>query len=240
MTLVLKRSERVSRLVTGALDTVGLRVPAHPLAQALLKEFCGPIAAPSANRFGRVSATRAEHVAEELAGRVDLILDGGDCPVGVESTIIDLSGQGPAVLRPGAVTVEQIAAVLGCAVSGAAQDAPRVSGSLPSHYAPRARLELVAADQLSVRAEQLAREGSKVAVLTRSPIANSPSAIVVLALPEAAADLARELYSLLRRVDELGCDAALTTLPLEEGLGAAVADRLRRAAGPRHDCIKMP
>ena len=102
MTLVLRRSQRVSDLVTGGLDTVGLRVPGHPVAQALLRELNGPIAAPSANRFGRVSCTRAQHVALELAGHIDLIVDGGECGVGIESTIIDVSGKRPAVLRPGA------------------------------------------------------------------------------------------------------------------------------------------
>src|SRR5438552_9445632 len=99
MTLVLRRNTRISNLVTGGLDTVGLRVPAHPVAHALLNEFGGPIAAPSANRFGRVSCTRAEHVVTELGEHVDLILDGGECDVGVESTIIDLSGKRPAILR---------------------------------------------------------------------------------------------------------------------------------------------
>src|SRR5437762_8006410 len=113
MTLVLRRSGRVSNLVTGGLDTVGLRVPAHPVAHALLKEFGGPIAAPSANRFGRVSCTRAQHVADELGDRVDLILDGGECSIGLESTIIDVTSGEPAILRPGGVTAEQIAAVLG-------------------------------------------------------------------------------------------------------------------------------
>ena len=113
MTLVLRRNSRVSDLVTGGLDTVGLRVPVNPVAQALLREFAGPITAPSANRFGRVSCTRSEHVLHELNGRVDLILDGGECDVGLESTIIDVSRGEPAILRPGAITAEMVAALLG-------------------------------------------------------------------------------------------------------------------------------
>jgi L-threonylcarbamoyladenylate synthase len=235
LTLVLRRSQRVSDLVTGGLGTVGIRVPGHPVALALLHEFGGPIAAPSANRFGRVSCTRAEHVMQELAGYVDLILDGGACPVGVESTIIDLSGSQPAVLRPGAVTSEQIVAVLGRAIGGPSADGPRVSGSLPSHYAPRASVEIVDSDQLEHQATELAAHGKKVAILSRAPMFIARSNIVVLKVPETDDEFARELYAVLRRVDELNCDVALTALPMEHGLGTAIADRLRRAAGPREE-----
>jgi L-threonylcarbamoyladenylate synthase len=234
LTLVVRRADRISRLVTGGLDTIGVRVPAHPIAHALLREFGGPVAAPSANRFGRVSATTAEHVAEELTGRVDLILDGGACPVGLESTIVDVSSGPTAILRPGAVTAEQIAAVLDTPISGPGRSTPRVSGSLPSHYAPRARVEIVDEEQLPLRAGVLAREGKKVAVLSRQWLPIAGPNIVVLAVPEIDDDLARLLYAILRRVDELGCDVALTSLPSEQGLGTAIADRLRRAAGPRN------
>jgi L-threonylcarbamoyladenylate synthase len=234
MTLVLKRSERVNNLVTGGLDTVGLRVPSHPVAQALLREFGGPIAAPSANRFGRVSCTRAEHVEAELGGRVDLILDGGECTVGLESTIIDVSSGEPAILRPGAVTAEDVARILGTYPKGYSPSAPRVSGSLPSHYAPQARVEIVTIDQLSHRATELLAEGRKLAVLTQQPTRLDPR-VQVLSFPQSPADLAHALYDLLRQVDALGCDVALATLPSNKGLGAAIVDRLRRAAGPRND-----
>lgn len=235
MTLVLSRNARVSDLVTGGLDTVGLRVPVHPVAQALLREFAGPIAAPSANRFGRVSCTRADHVLQELDGRIDLILDGGDCTVGLESTIIDVSSGDPTILRPGAVTAEQVAAVLGHEPAGRTAAAPRVSGSLPSHYAPRARVELIAADQIQPRARELLAAGQNIAVLTQQPrsLDGMGNDVQILPLPESAKELAHSLYAVLRRVDELGCDVALVTLPAEEGLGAAIVDRLRRAAGPR-------
>jgi L-threonylcarbamoyladenylate synthase len=235
MTLVLRRSRRISDLVTGGLETVGLRVPSHPVAQALLVAFGGPIAAPSANRFGRVSATCARHVAEdaELAARIDLILDGGESEVGLESTIIDLSRDRPAILRPGGVTAEQVAAVLGDEVGGASDDAPRVSGSLASHYAPRARVELVPAEQLAARALELARGGQRVAALSRDVLPLDHPQITCVRVAASDDLFARGLYAALRRADELGCDVALASLPGEAGLGSAIADRLRRAAGPR-------
>ncbi len=233
MTLVVRRNHRVSDLVTGGLETVGLRVPSHPVAQALLRELQKPIAAPSANRFGRVSPTRAEHVIDELAGRVDVILDAGPCQVGLESTIIDVAGPQPAVLRPGVITPEQIASVLKTEVRKPATAAPRVPGCLPSHYAPRARVELVATTELDSRAEELAAAGRRVAVIAREPIAVHDSRIVVLQAPAADSQLARQLYTLLRRADELRCDLILTSLPEGPGLAAAIADRLERAAGPR-------
>jgi L-threonylcarbamoyladenylate synthase len=234
LTLVLRRSGRANNLVTGGLDTVGLRVPGHPVAQQLLREFGGGIAAPSANCFGRISPTHAEHVLTEFDGRVDLILDGGPCSVGLESTIVDLSRGEPVVLRPGGVTAEQLAAALGGLSSAPSSPAPRVSGSLESHYAPRARVELLEPYDLSRRAMQLMVEGKKVGVLVRaSETHDLPAGLVVIPLPASDAELAQQLYSVLRQVDQRGCDVALTTLPLERGIGAAIADRLRKAAGRR-------
>ena len=231
LTMILRRSRRARDFVTGGLETVGLRVPAHPVARQLLCEFGKAIAAPSANRFGRVSPTRAEHVLQEFGHLVNVILDGGDCEVGLESTIVDLSGGWPAILRPGAVTAEQIAALLGPL---AAPDirSPRVSGALASHYAPRARVELIEPKQLAARAEELAAEGKKVAILTRESIRQAAN-ITILPLPAGDTELARVLYASLRQVDQLGCDIALIALPAETGIGAAIADRLRKAAGPR-------
>jgi len=234
LTLVLRRSQRASDLVTGGLETVGLRVPGHPVAQELLQQFGGGIAAPSANRFGRVSPTTAEHVLSELGGLVDLILDGGPCAIGLESTIVDLSRGIPAVLRPGGITAEQLAAVLGPLPISEAWDAPRVSGSLESHYAPQARVELVEPGRLAARATELATQNLKVAVLSRGEsLPTLPEGVIVIALPNDDAGLARTLYTALRRVDELGCNVALATLPIEKGIGAAVADRLKKAAGTR-------
>jgi L-threonylcarbamoyladenylate synthase len=233
MTLVLRRSGRASNLVTGGLDTVGLRVPGHPVAQALLKEFGGAIAAPSANRFGRVSPTQARHVMEDLAGHVALVLDGGSCPVGLESTIIDVTGEKPAILRPGVITAEQVTAALGKAVGGNTAGVPRVSGSLSSHYAPRARVELVGENDLLPRAKALTTAGERVAIIATMPTTSPSPGIVVLPLAHDSEGQARTLYETLRRVDELGCDVALACLPESKGLGIAIADRLRKAAGPR-------
>lgn len=234
MTLILSRSEQVSDLITGGMDTVGVRVPGHPVAQALLRAFGGAIAAPSANRFGRVSPTRAEHVMAELSGHIPLVLDGGPCSIGLESTIVDLSGDQPAVLRPGAVTAEQIAEVLGAPPRGADYAAPRVSGSLASHYAPRATVELVAKSQLLERAALLAGRGLRVAILSSEPL-EAPPGVMVLLTPNDESSLARALYETLRRVDELECDVALTSLPEARGLGLAITDRLLKAAGPRRE-----
>src|SRR5262245_61591236 len=205
LTLVLRRSPRISHLVTGGLETVGLRVPAHPAAQALLREFGGPLAAPSANRFGRVSPTTAAHVLADQAGRVELILDGGPCSVGLESTIVDCSGPAsPAILRPGAITAEQLEAVLQSSVATPTAAAPRVSGSLPSHYAPRARVEVVPETELLARAEQLAAGGETVALLRRHHAQLEAKNVVVLRIPDNDAEWAKRLYAVLRQVDELG------------------------------------
>lgn len=235
LTMVLNRSREISDLVTGGLETVGLRVPGHPVARSLLNKFAGPIAAPSANPFGRVSATRAEHVLADLNGRVNLILDGGPCDVGLESTIVDLTSAIPAILRPGAITAEQIAVVLQTKVQGATATSPKVSGSLPSHYAPRARVELVSRDELPARARELAEHGTKIAVLVTESLEIDSNNIVFLRISDAETDFANCLYDRLRTADELGCDVVLATPPVEEGLGTAIADRLRRAAGARPD-----
>lgn len=237
LTLVLPRHPQLCPLVSGGLSTVGLRVPAHPAAQALLSALGRPIAAPSANRFGRVSPTTAQHVVDDLGARVDLILDGGLCGVGIESTIVDLSGPTPAILRPGGITEEHLAAVLGTLGKPDAPGRPRVSGTLPSHYAPRARVEIVPQDALRLRAQDLARQGVRVAVLWREEahqaLPGLPANVQIVSLPTDDAACARMLYVALRQIDELGCDVALASLPPEVGLGVAIADRLRRAAGPR-------
>ncbi|MFO0867427.1 MAG: L-threonylcarbamoyladenylate synthase [Pirellulales bacterium] len=237
LTLILRRRPRVPDEVTGGLDTVGLRVPRHPLALELLRTFAGGLAAPSANRFGRVSPTCAEHVRAELGDRVDLILDGGPCAVGVESTILDVSGAAPAILRPGGVTREQLEEVLGDALVSPASDAPRAPGRLASHYAPQARVELVRRGDMLTRARTAAELGLRVALLVAGSRFVVPAGerwgerIEWVELPEDLAARARELYRALRSIDDARCDLALIELPDEAGLGAAVADRLRKAAG---------
>jgi L-threonylcarbamoyladenylate synthase len=231
LTLVLLRSDRVSPVTTGGADTVGLRVPAHPLAQALLSAFGGGIAAPSANRFGRVSPTTADHVVADLGEEVDYVLDGGACEVGVESTIVDVSRGRPVLLRPGGLAREAIEALVG-PLAAADEHAPAAPGTLASHYAPRA--EVIACEPDQVPAE-VARVGGKVAVLAPSAAFArwGRLAAVQRALPDDPAGMARELYAALRDLDAAGVDVVIAALPPAAGLGEAVGDRLRKAAAPR-------
>ena len=231
LTLVLRRASRVPDEVTGGLDTVGLRVPGHPLARELLTAFEGGLAAPSANRFGRVSPTTAEAVRSELGDAVPLVLDGGECTVGVESTIVDCASGPPRVLRVGGVTGEELRALLGTDLPiGGGTRAP---GTLASHYAPRARVELVAGNDLVERGRELVGTGERVGVLAGSEWRlELPSETVTLATPADADAYARVLYAALRQADVLGLDVVLAVPPAPAGIGQAVADRLRRAATP--------
>jgi len=230
LTLVLPAAPRVSRVATGGLDTIGLRVPAHPVARALLDAFGGGVAAPSANRFGRVSPTTAAAVRHDLGADVDVVLDGGACAVGVESTIVDCSGAQPRVLRAGGVTLEVLAGVLGAPPPvGGSTPAP---GTLPAHYAPDATVTIVTSDTLAAQARELHEMGRRVGVLgLASDLADAASTeSIVLARPIDVVAYARDLYRALREADELGLDVVLAVAPPAGGLGLAVADRLGRAA----------
>ena len=229
LTMVLNRSPRVAAATTGGGATVGLRVPAHPMAQALLRAFGGGIAAPSANRFGGISPTTADHVAPfpELA----YLLDGGPCDVGVESTIVDLSRGHAVLLRPGGLARETIEALIGPLAARDAS-APAAPGTLASHYAPHALV--VAVEPHEVPAHVAAARG-KVAVLAPAGAFATwpPLAAITAALPDDAPGMARALYAALHDLDAAGVDVVIAALPPAAGLGEAVADRLRRAAGPR-------
>jgi len=234
LTLVLRRHPRVTLATTGGLETVGVRVPDHPVAQALLSAFGGGVAAPSANRFGSVSPTTAEHVRTELGEAVDMVLDGGPCQVGVESTIVDVTSDTPSILRPGGATREQIEAILGTPVEVHASSAIRVPGQHPSHYAPRARVVLVPPEEIITAAAAAAARGERVGVLLPADATEMPTSVhAVVTVPGTAAGHARALYGVLRDLDEQGCDLILASLPEETGLGLAIANRLQRAAGPR-------
>ena len=232
LTLILKRQPDVPDAVTGGQDTVGLRVPNHPLALELLAAFDGGIAAPSANRFGRISPTTAAHVREELGERVPLVLDGGACPVGIESTILDLSRGVPVLLRPGAVGAADIARVLGCTPDTAAPqaEAPRVSGSLAAHYAPRTPLQLVSSDGLLFALRNALVAGERVAVLAPTAQAISHDLVTWKQSPAEPAGFAHDLYASLRALDALGCARILVQQPPAGEAWLAVNDRLRRAA----------
>ncbi|WP_030769914.1 L-threonylcarbamoyladenylate synthase [Streptomyces sp. NRRL F-2664] len=234
LTLVLRRGRRVPLEATGGLETVAVRVPDHPVALALLEAFGGGVTAPSANRFGSVSPTTADHVRAELGDAVDFVLDGGPCEVGVESTIVDATGGTAAILRPGGVTREDLEAVLGRPPAVPSASPVRVPGQHPSHYAPRARVVLVEPEKVAAEAELAQELGHRVGVLLPpSPAGTTVGAHAVVPLPDSPAAYARGLYGYLRRLDEQGCDLIIASLPAEEGLGLAIANRLRRAAGPR-------
>ncbi|MDR2452283.1 MAG: threonylcarbamoyl-AMP synthase [Candidatus Accumulibacter sp.] len=244
LTLILARSPDVPRAVTGGQETVGLRVPAHPLALALLSAYaragggrggrCG-IAAPSANRFGRISPTDAAHVREELGDAVALVLDGGACEVGIESTIVDFSRPGlpPRLLRPGHITPGQIEDAIGERPESpdGARDAagtPRVSGSLRGHYAPRTAMRLVASGDLLRAVEQASAQGRRCGLLSRSPVQLPTHSR--RRLPDEPQAYARGLYAALRELDRAGNDLILAEDVPTGPDWAAVADRLRRAA----------
>jgi L-threonylcarbamoyladenylate synthase len=228
MSLVVRRSGLAGDFVTGGQDTVGVRVPDHPVALGLLEAFVRAggkgVAAPSANRFGNVSPTTAQAVSDELGDYLadgDLILDGGPCDVGVESTIIDCTGDVPKILRPGAITAQMIAESTGLEVIGVVEESPiRVSGSLEAHYAPAATVVLdqspVAGQGYIAMADVVADEG-----------------VVRLAAPTTHEEFARVLYSALREADERGLATVVVTQPAGDGIAVAIRDRLMRAAKGR-------
>ena len=230
LTLVLPRSDLVPDAVTGGLATVGLRVPAQPLALELLSAFGGGVAAPSANRFGRVSPTRAEHVRADLGAAVDVVLDGGPCPVGVESTIVDCSGIEPRLLRPGGVPAESLAEVLGYKITMTVDSVVRAPGMLASHYAPSARVEVLEPAAVASRAEELVALGLRVGILAPGRMTGLPAGIEALPPTGSAVAYAKVLYQRLREADRRGVEVLLAVPPPETGMGTAVADRLRRAA----------
>lgn len=228
LTLVLRRRENapLSLLVTAGLDTVAVRCPAHPVARALLSAFGGPLAAPSANLSGTVSPTTAAHVAEGLGDRVDLVLDGGPSPIGVESTIVKIEDGAAILLRPGGLAVEEIERVGGVALARAGSGAVEAPGMLASHYAPRAPLRL-----------DVTLPDSDEVYLAFGPPPAGAGAVLQLSLGCDPGEAAANLFAHLRAADALVAArnlAAIAVAPIpREGLGLAVADRLARAAAPR-------
>ena len=242
LTLVLKKDKHVLSAVTGGQDTIALRSPDHPVAQALLQAFGGGLAAPSANRFGKVSPTRAADVSTEFSDQADLlILDGGDCTVGIESTIVDLSSGTPVLLRPGAITPEQIAQKTGVHVlqAGARGDAdintPRVSGSLKAHYAPNTPLRLYAAGAALDCISQYPDTKSHIALVVweseqmQDPQVLGASHIQQVPIPEQSGLFANRLYRLLRDLDDRSWDLIVMPEPPIGQEWDGVRDRLQRA-----------
>ena len=229
LTLVLKRADSVLDAVTGGQDTVGLRVPYHSLALDLLHAFGGGIAAPSANRFGRLSPTSAAHVLAELGDDVDLILDGGRCAVGIESTIVDVSGPAPRLLRPGGIGLAAIAEVIGRVPLAAGGDAPRAPGRLAAHYAPRTTMVLVDARSLAEAVRAAVQSSRRVAVFSRQPAPRSPG-VIELRAPGSAPEYAQVMYRALRELDQAGADLLLVEAVPDTAEWLAVRDRLARAA----------
>ena len=233
LTLVMPRSRAVPDAVTGGRDTVAVRVPAHPVALSLLRAFDGPVAAPSANRFGRPSPTSASDVADELGDAVAVILDGGPCEIGIESTVVDLTCDPPQVLRPGRISAEQVAQVLGGPVDAVASGPARAPGMLESHYAPGARVEVVAGGEVAARAAAFDADGARVAVLAPDAVNGLPAAVLVLGPVGGPDHYAARLYAAFRRADAEGAEVILAVPPPAEGIGVAVRDRLQRASAGR-------
>jgi L-threonylcarbamoyladenylate synthase len=230
LTIVGPRTALAKNSVTGNQDTVAVRVPSHPIAQELLQQLKAQgvkgVVAPSANRFGHVSPTSAAHVSADLGEYLnvhgDLILDGGDCQVGVESTIVLATGSQPVILRPGAVTAADIKRITGVEVSEETTNVPRVSGALDSHYSPTAQVILIT-DASDVELEN----NAGFLALAQTP---TPTGLIRLATPATIEDFAHELYSSLRAGDDLKLKTIYVVPPSGDGLAQAINDRLNRAA----------
>jgi len=231
LTLVLTKRAQVPDLVTAGLPTVAIRMPAHPVAQALIREAGVPIAAPSANPFGYVSPTCAQHVVDGLGDRVDLILDGGPCQIGVESTIVSMVGTWPELLRPGSITLAEILGVIGPVVQAAASRTVVVPGQLPRHYATRTPVTILAHQGARPIVHGHERAGL-LAMSAPGHVDDRFCAIEVLSPSGDLREAARNLFAALRRLDALGLDRLYAEPCDERGLGLAIMDRLRRCASP--------
>ena len=228
LTLVLRKQPIIPDLVTAEFDTVALRVPSHPVARALLKEVNLPIAAPSANPFGYVSPTTAEHVQDMLGDAIGLILDGGPCAVGVESTVCALTEEQAVILRPGGVSVEEVEAVIGPVTVGQSPQPDRRSpGTLPSHYAPRVPLFLIACGAPLPRPAAGERTGL---LLLQPRLVEGYATVEYLSQGGNLIEAAANLFAALRRLDSAGLDRVIVESVPECGIGRAIMDRLRRAA----------
>lgn len=231
LTVVLDAHPEVPRVTTGGLETVAVRMPAHVVALELLREAGVPIAAPSANRSGRPSPTTAGDVVDDLGADVDLVLDGGQCPVGIESTVVDARGTAPVVLRDGAVTREDLGEVASSADPHLLASSP---GTRYRHYAPSCAIEIAAPDEVGRVAAALAEGGRRVGLVAAT---HAPRGVIEIARVSGTTELAALLYTALRQAERADVDVVVVESVEEEGLGRAVMDRLRRAAGPRGEGV---
>lgn len=234
LTMILKKAATVLPDVTGGQDTVGLRVPSHPVAQQLLAQFGRGVAAPSANRFGHLSPTSAQHVLQEFGGEV-FVLDGGPCRVGIESTIVDFSREVPVILRPGHFDAVGLSAWAGVQIRDVDRmgDGPRVSGSLASHYAPTTTTRLVDVAELPSALARLMYDRKRIGLYARRPPVMSGQQVYWRQMAEAPGEVAREFYSMLRDLDTLSLDEILVERLPDGDAWAAIRDRLQRATA-RH------
>ncbi|MFO7152785.1 MAG: L-threonylcarbamoyladenylate synthase [Bacillota bacterium] len=248
LTLILEKSDKVPYSTTGGLDTVAVRMPRHPVAQALIKESGVPIAAPSANLSGKPSPTNAQDVYEDMAGRIEMILDGGPCEVGVESTVLDLTGDVPMILRPGGVTIEELNEVLGrVELDPGLQPGqrPKSPGQKYRHYSPKAPVLVVEGpveaqvEKITEMAKELSAQGKKVGIMATAQTRKFYETGYVFSVGDRNAPLtiSANLFSVLRKFDRIGVDHILAEGIPESGLGLAVMNRLRKAAG--YNIIKL-
>jgi len=237
LTLILPKADSVNDIVTGGQDSIGIRVPSHPMAQQLLNAFGGGIAAPSANRYGRLSPTKPEHVRDELGDAVRVILDGGDSPIGLESTIVSCLNDEVRLLRPGFITRSQIVQVVG--ELAAAGVAPRAPGDRALHYAPSTPLEIVPSDDLEVRAGEVLARQEKVAVLAMRPPLHTKRFMTWINAGKKPETYAHNLYNHLRTLDRAGCVRILVQELPQDERWAAILDRLQRASGMGEDPLEL-
>jgi L-threonylcarbamoyladenylate synthase len=230
LTMVMPRAASVHDVITGGQDTIAVRVPSHPMAQQLLTAFGGGIAAPSANRYGRLSPTRAEHVREELGEAVRVILDGGECQIGLESTIVAFEGAAVRLLRPGSVTAAQIRALVGELVVGADAGAPRVPGGGAMHYAPTTPMTVVPSGEIDAQADAQSAGGRRVAVLAQRLPLRAHKYVTWINAGRRPESYGHDLYTNLRTLDKAGCQRILVQDVPDGERWDAIRDRLLRAA----------
>jgi len=237
LTLILPKADSVNDIVTGGQDSIGIRVPSHPMAQQLLNAFGGGIAAPSANRYGRLSPTKPEHVRDEFGDAVRVILDGGDSPIGLESTIVSCLDNVARLLRPGFITRSQLEQVVGALAVGGI--APRSPGDRALHYAPSTPLEIVASDDLEVRAGEYVARDEKVAVLAMRPPLHTQRHMTWINAGKKPDTYAHNLYAHLRTLDRIGCERIFVQSLPDGEKWAAILDRLQRASGIGDDSLEL-